>query len=172
MKLAFTTSITGIWTSLPFKSFSAFVSRVRYTGEQVTTNNILSDLENISEATDEAVNQIKTAIKMLRDAISSETDSSLATQIQKLRATVSNGQDELIKEFKEFAANIAENNQKVLIEALESVTRDFNEKLNEQFEENFKQLDQAVEKLVVWQEEYRKQLFRTFALLGQILRFD
>ena len=47
---------------------------------------------------------------MLRAAISSETDSSLATQIQKLRATVSDGQDELIKEFKEFAANMAENN--------------------------------------------------------------
>ena len=75
---------------------------------------------------------------MLRAAISSETDSSLATQIQKLRATVSDGQDELIKEFKEFAANMAKNKQKVLIEALESVTRDFNEKLNEQFQENFK----------------------------------
>ena len=45
MKLAFTTSFAGIWTSLAFKSFSAFVYRVRYTGEQVTPNNILSDLE-------------------------------------------------------------------------------------------------------------------------------
>ena len=134
---------------MAFKGFSAFVSRVRDTGEQVNPNNILWKLENISKATNEAVNQNKTAIEMLRAAISSETDSSLATQIQKLRATVSDGQDELIKEFKEFAANMAENNQKILIEALESVTRDFNEKLNEQFEENCWQLDRAVEKLVV-----------------------
>lgn len=158
MKLAFTTSITGIATSLAFKGFSAFVSRVGDAGEQVTPANILSELENISKATNDAAIDNKIAMEELRAAISSETDSSLVTQMQKLRSTVSDGQDELIKEFKEFAANMAENNQKALIEALESVIRDFNEKLTEQFGENFKQLNQAVEKLVVWQEEYRKQL--------------
>ena len=43
----------------------------------------------------------------LRTAISSEKDSSLITQVQKLRSTVSDGQNDLIKEFREFATNIA-----------------------------------------------------------------
>lgn len=158
MKLAFTTSITGIGTSLIYKGISAFSARVGEAGDQVTPSDILSELKNISKETGEAAAEHKESMEALRKAISSDNDSSLVTQVQKLRTTVSDGQDELIKEFKDFAANMAENNQKALIDALESVIKDFNEKLTEQFGENFKQLNQAVEKLVIWQEEYRKQL--------------
>ena len=94
----------------------------------------------------------------MRTAISSERDSSLVTQIQKLRTTVDDGQKELISEFKDFAKHMVENNQKAIIEALENVIKDFNEKLTEQFGENFKQLNLAVEKLVDWQENYKKIL--------------
>jgi len=41
---------------------------------------------------------------------------------------------------------MAENNSKALIEALQEVIRDFNAKINEQFGENFKQLNEAVGK--------------------------
>ena len=50
-----------------------------------------------------------------------------------------------------------ENNQKVFIEALREVIKDFNEKITEQFE-NFKALNAAVEKLVVWQQQYKDEL--------------
>ena len=78
------------------------------------------------------------------------------TQVQKLRTTVDDGQKELIKEFKDFAEHMVENNQKAIIEALENVIKDFNEKLTEQFGENFKQLNEAVEKLVDWQDRYKE----------------
>jgi len=38
------------------------------------------------------------------------------------------------------------------------VIRDFNTKINEQFGDNFKQLNSAVEKILVWQEAYRQQI--------------
>ena len=53
---------------------------------------------------------------------------------------------------------IAESNSKALIEAFKEVIRDFNTKINEQFGENFKQLNAAVEKILVWQERYRQQM--------------
>ena len=90
--------------------------------------------------------------------ISSDKDTSLLTQVQKLRTTVDDGQKELIKEFKDFAEHMVENNQKAIIEALENVIKDFNEKLTEQFGENFKQLNEAVEKLVEWQDRYKEIL--------------
>ena len=67
-------------------------------------------------------------------------------------------QNELIDSFNDFAKTQAENNSKSLIEALESVMRDFNTKINEQFGENFKQLNQAVARLLAWQENYYKQI--------------
>ena len=53
---------------------------------------------------------------------------------------------------------MADNNTKALIEALESVMRDFNAKINEQFGDNFKQLNEAVGRINDWQEQYRQQM--------------
>ena len=58
----------------------------------------------------------------------------------------------------EFAEKVSELGSKALIEALEKVIRDFNTQLNEQFGENFKQLNLAVEKLVIWQQQYKDEL--------------
>jgi len=38
------------------------------------------------------------------------------------------------------------------------VIRDFNVKLNEQFGENFKRLNEAADKTLVWQDRYRQQI--------------
>jgi DNA anti-recombination protein RmuC len=53
---------------------------------------------------------------------------------------------------------MADNNSKALIDALKEVIRDFNAKINEQFGDNFKQLNLAVERILVWQEAYRQQM--------------
>jgi ABC-type transporter Mla subunit MlaD len=53
---------------------------------------------------------------------------------------------------------MADANSKALIQALSEVIRDFNAKINEQFGENFKKLNLAVERLVQWQEQYEHQL--------------
>ena len=45
-----------------------------------------------------------------------------------------------------------------IIEELKSVIREFNEKISEQFGENFKQLNFAVGRLVDWQDNYKHQL--------------
>ena len=80
------------------------------------------------------------------------------TQLQKLRTTFSDKQDDLVRAFNEFAEQMAENNTKALIEALEEVMRDFNAKINEQFGDNFRQLNEAVGNINHWQEQYRQQM--------------
>ena len=71
-----------------------------------------------------------------------------------------NQSKELITAFKEFATYMAEENSKAFIEALNKTIRDFNNNLIESFGSNFKQLNEAVIKLVDWQEEY-KQIIET-----------
>ena len=60
--------------------------------------------------------------------------------------------------FNEFAEQMAENNTQALIEALEEVMRDFNTKINEQFGDHFRQLNEAVGRINDWQEQYRQQM--------------
>jgi chromosome segregation ATPase len=58
----------------------------------------------------------------------------------------------------DFAKRLAEDSTKAIVAALESVVKDFNKNLTEQFGENFKQLNLAVGDLVVWQRQYKDEL--------------
>ena len=83
-------------------------------------------------------------------------------QLENLRTSFADKQDTLILQFQEFSKNVAESVAKLatdeLIDALKSVIENFNANITEQFGENFKQLNQAVERTVEWQEQYRQQL--------------
>jgi len=82
----------------------------------------------------------------------------LSAELELSRQEANQSSSALIQEFRAFSAHMVENNQKAIIEALREVIRDFNDKLSEQFGENFKQLNQAVERLLTWQEQYRQEL--------------
>ena len=57
-----------------------------------------------------------------------------------------------------FAELLSKSATTAVIEALKSVIQDFNNNLTEQFGDNFKQLNEAVYKLVIWQENYKGQM--------------
>lgn len=122
-----------------------------------------TDIYGIKEGTKDAsekelLEEIKEELKRVNMNLSGEGETTLVTQIQKMRTTTSDKLDELNKSFNEFAKNVAENNSQALIKALEEVMRDFNAKINEQFGENFKQLNEAVGRILVWQENYKSQI--------------
>lgn len=62
-------------------------------------------------------------------------------------------------------SQLAKGASQELISALESVIKDFNTNLQDQFGENFKELNSAVVKLLQWQEEYRGFVQESSALL-------
>ena len=49
-------------------------------------------------------------------------------------------------------------NKKALIDALGADMRDFNNKIDEQYGDNFKRLNESVGKMLEWQKEYKQQL--------------
>jgi DNA repair exonuclease SbcCD ATPase subunit len=106
----------------------------------------------------EEATETRVSLKSIEKALTGDGESTVLTQMQKLRTTFADKQDELVKSFKEFARKMAENNIKVLIAALKEVIKDFNTKINEQFGENFKQLNESVEKILVWQKQYMEQM--------------
>ena len=91
-------------------------------------------------------------------SVAGTDDSTLVGQLKLLRTEGNERLDRLNQSSERYAERMAEANSKALIEALSVVIKDFNEKLNDQFGQNFQDLNAAVEKLVVWQRQYEQQL--------------
>ena len=83
-----------------------------------------------------------------------KTNNAISTEIER-------GNNVLIEEFRIFAKNMAENNMKAFTEAIQECIRDLNNQLQEQFGENFKHLNYAVEKLLEWQVHYKETIEKT-----------
>ena len=122
---------------------------------EYTLANLLSDIKYELKITkDEQKNSNAQLIK----ALTGEGETTLVTQLQKLRTSTQDGFSDLRNAFTAFADKIAEDNTAALIEALENVMRDFNTKINEQFGENFKHLNEGVGKMLEWQDNYKEQV--------------
>jgi len=101
-------------------------------------------------------------LEATQNAIAGAGESSLSRQVMLLREAHERAHEEftaqLWKKLDEFAEIMSRSATEQVIEALKGVITDFNKNLTEQFGDNFKELNAAVEKLVEWQENYREQL--------------
>lgn len=135
LQLAFLSSVAGLLASVIFRFVIAFGNRKTSAGE-IGAGELYDQLKKMNENT-----------LLVRDALVGEGDASLSTQFGKLR-----------NDFRDFTEKMAEDGTQALVKALEEVIADFNQKITEQFGENFKQLNEAVGALLKWQEEYKSQV--------------
>lgn len=137
IRTAFWASLAGVFGALTLR----FAQRFRSISEATTTD----------AAPEEAsLGDVVIAVQALKNNLSSE--------LSRSRQEANQHASDFINAFQTFSAHMVENNQKAIMEALSAVIHDFNDKLSEQFGENFKQLNQAVERLLAWQEQYRQAL--------------
>lgn len=184
MKLAFVTSIIGMAGSLVMKRYQKSEiakSNVKII-EGVTLDDILKNLlENdvykrqrdqeyfeLIRANNEILKStIQGSLEKMTKSLVGDGEATLIGQIkflrsdfndkqQELMTTISEGNNELIDKFTKFADNMAENNNKAFIQALNESMKDLNNQLQEQFGENFKELNIAVGRMLDWQENYKK----------------
>ncbi len=160
MKTAFLTSVTGMAASLILKLLLKMIFVfTRKTDDAApaellnqTLNKILHAIQGNSDKT------LTQQIQELQTALIGDGEKSLTTEMTKLRTDFNDNHKALIREFQNFAEEVSKNSVDAIVEALEKVIRDFNEKINEQFGENFKQLNAAVKELVAWQDKYREHV--------------
>jgi len=158
MKIAFLTSVTGMFFSLVLdKKISKTVNNNAGIGDLILAVNDGNHL--LSEKMDKMNN----SVGLLGKSISGENEGSLLSQLTLLRSNLNDRFGDLTNEFKAFAKLQAENNTKALVEAIREVIGDFNAKINEQFGENFKELNAAVGDLVGWQENYKDVVEKSFS---------
>lgn len=107
MKFAFFTSIAGLASSLVLKGVEIFNRNKKAQQQQETSEDTMGD--------------ILQEIKIMNKNIIGEGDSSIVTQIQKMRTNIVDKQDELNHQFKNFAEEMAKNNIDALTEVIEKV---------------------------------------------------
>jgi len=172
MKTAFITSVCGMLASIIMNSVNAGF-RKKYQQEEdkvddgaALINLMIKELKNLNETLVNNNEQIDYRFIKMDENWNKKQDQ-LIGEINKFNTSSNEKQEELIKEFRSFAQTMAEENSKSLIEALEEVVRDFNTKISEQFGENFKHLNEAVGKMVTWQDKYKEHIEKTTAQLEQ-----
>lgn len=169
MKTAFVTSVFGMGGGILVKLVSEVVARPSAATEHSGVEDVLDALNGIRKDGEKARTEMAVALDKVRVALTGDNESSLVTQLQRLRTDVTDEIREsrrsnadligtITNEIRTISTTLTESASKAIVEALERSIRDFNDKLSEQFGENFKQLNVAVGRLLDWQENYRQQM--------------
>ncbi len=156
LKTAFLTSIIGIFLSVLSKKISLLVLDGVEKRDNKNSTGSLNELELLYENTE--------TLKEIKKALGGDGDSSLLTQIQKLRNeqrdNASDIKELLAKKFDEFSKLLQESNTEALVEAMKESTKQFNEQMKEIVDklvkENFEALNQSVQNMITWQTENKE----------------
>ena len=161
LKTAFITSLVGMLSSIVFKSIDTWkFAPMREAAEEAddTPKDFYQHIE-----------QQTTLLEKLYKSLAGEEEGSLTGSLKLLRADISDVVKQRKQETQEFSATLwnkldnfanmlSKSATEQIIEALKDVIVEFNQKLTEQFGDNFKALDASVKKLVDWQQQYMQQL--------------
>ncbi|WP_040663166.1 hypothetical protein [Nitrococcus mobilis] len=185
LKTAFITSIAGMCLAIVFKVLdsigmtSMFRRDKDAVPEHIGPSEIHAELRGQREATErlswaiagdedsalisqirllrsDAQDQSKSSLEQLR--AQSELQASLSRNSKLQQQSFNEFTDALWNKLDDFAEMLSKSATEQVINALKEVVADFNRNLTEQFGDNFKKLNAAVDELVQWQENYRNQL--------------
>ena len=144
IRTSFWASVFGIGCALTIKL------RILFFGEPPS-----STAELTARAT---VDDLAVQLSRLNRSIAGADDDTLLGELKLSRTDSNDRLDGLKGSLERFSEKMVESNTKALIQSLSEIIRDFNTKLDEQFGQNFVDLNSAVERLVVWQKQYEQQL--------------
>jgi len=164
LKTAFITSLLGMSLSVTLRFITALAPQ-KTTGTQSAVD-VLSDIaRRMSEIQADSSKQHEEMMSQLEESIAKPIFSEVSqlrrdtrTSNELLQTYSDQSKEQHIEhmdEFRLFANHMVENTHQELIKALESVIKDFNQQLTTQFGENFKQLNEAVGRMIVWQDNYK-----------------
>lgn len=183
LKTAFLTSLYGIFLSILFKVLQTTriikapskVESSSHASPEDILNTLRQQNANIeilvdcftSDSEKSVLNQIKlvradiTSNQKLSIVVQKETKellSAIQLSIETQQKEFFNFSEKLWVQMQDFADLLSKSATETVIEALKQVITDFNNNLTEQFGENFKQLNEAVKELVIWQQNYKVQI--------------
>ena len=109
-------------------------------------------------------------MKSIHWALAGDSDATLVSQLKLLRQDSNDRLDALKRAQTEALQMLSQMGSNALVEALRDVIRDFNARINEQFGENFRHLNEGVAKLLVWQDQHRQHVETMATRLDDVLK--
>ena len=156
LKTAFWASVAGVGGALTLKArHYVFGVRVKRVGEPPT---------------DATIDDLAEGLRRIHGALAGDGDATLVSQLKLMRQDSNDRLDALKKAQEEALQKLSQMGSQALVEALRDVIRDFNARINEQFGENFRHLNEGVAKLLIWQEQYRHHVETMTTHLDEILK--
>ncbi len=143
LKTAFWTSIAGLFAALTLKIRAA----VEQAGRRAATQHRAATIDDLDLS-------LQALVKQLHDG----SDQSLRTELAQQHQSSQRRFDQLVDVLTNYQQKMADANAKALVEAIRAVMNEFNTKINEQYGENFRQLNESVVAMLEWQQTYRTQL--------------
>lgn len=143
LKTAFWSSIAGLLGALTIKLRSTFAQAGRRT---------------VTQTRAASIDDLDASLKLLADQFNSQREDSVPSLLKKQHEDNQNGVRQIVYVLEHYEERMAEANAKALVEAIEAVMQDFNTRINEQYGDNFKRLNESVGKMLDWQNNYRAQL--------------
>lgn len=163
LKTAFITSVAGMSSAMLFSLIdSLWLSKKRHS----------VGVDSLSEITPDDIYQVLSGQQQLMEQQHSQLERVLEQQArhnEQLQQRLGGWQEaqekhaelfslDLWQRMDTFSQMLSKSATEQVIDALRHVIVDFNKNLTEQFGDNFKALDASVQKLVIWQQQYKTQV--------------
>ncbi len=176
LKVAFYTSIAGMGIAIMLaiiqklkSTKSNFTNSTEYFMHQAQNLDTLIYLQELQKL--DSLLQIQTQIQENISAQKNTEQNRLDIQVQHfnmLENILANGFENVQKDLKQAVSELAKGASEGLIDALSSVIKDFNTRLSEQFGNNFKEFNEAIEKMLVWQRDYQETINKSQEILREV----
>ena len=158
MKIAFWSSAIAIFFSILLKlNIRKIFSKGREESEE-DSDDIVDLLKGIKKSIEDntASKQLYTKLENIEKALVGDGDNTLLSVMKHLKSDVHDDFKTVKASLEEAIKTLSKGATEEIIKALKQVIVEFNANLQEQFGENFKQLNEAVKELVTWQENYKQ----------------
>lgn len=138
--------------------------RIEIKDEQNTTRKMtLTHLVKLEEALNITANSINESVTQIKNLRSDVTDEN-----KLMRELISSNLEKVNSSLEKAIETLAKGATEEIIKALETVIQDFNQNLTEQFGDNFKRLNESVDNLITWQQNYKEQIEKNTQLLTSV----
>ena len=155
LKTAFITSLFGMSFSLLIKYIYGIFERRDIKKESIASEDPLALLRQIANGVLSLSTSVDTIGETVVRCFKSDEEYSFVSQLKLIRTDMNDLKREIKKSLDEFGEKVAELGTEAMIEALRQVIEQFNARLNDLVGAEFKQLKEAMIKLVEWQEKHR-----------------
>lgn len=142
---------TAFWSSI-FGLFGALSIKLRQVLEYIKSIDTKNKVKTAS------ISDLAALLLDIKDMIKDSGLLHLDASLEKSNQSLLAGIGDLKQGVSTYQKEMAEANSKALINALETLLKDFNNQINVQYGENFLKLNEAVEQMIIWQNNYRLEL--------------